>query len=257
MADYDERTPDCETNTHYKVMLSGYKWALSMIPGAVGKHILDCACGRGYGSFYLASGSRKVDGVDISPETVAHCRSRYKRENLDFEVMDASSLRFADRTFDAVVSQDTIEHVEDDAKFLSEIGRVLKDDGVFIVFTPHSPVHTVKPANIYHLREYSADSFRALAGRYFGEVKFYGRRLSPALRGLEDSLGGLRSADPLGLRRILPVRVRHFIASLIARLKGLKTLEEVTAEDIEYFEGLGDSPTIIAVCGKKRLKPVG
>jgi len=250
MADYDERTPDCETNTHYKVMLSGYKWALSMIPGAGGKRVLDCACGRGYGSFYLASGARKVDGVDISPEAVVYCRNRYKRENLDFEVMDASSLRFADGTFDAVVSQDTIEHVEDDAKFLAEISRVLKDDGVFVVFTPHSPVHNEKPANIYHLREYSQESFRELAGRYFGKVQLYGRSLSPALRGLEDSLGGLRSADPLGLRRIIPVRARHWIASLFAKLKGLKTLEEVTADDIEYSEGLGDSPTIIAVCRK-------
>lgn len=250
MADYDERTPDLETNTHYKVMLSGYKWALSIIPAAAEKRVLDCACGRGYGSFLLASAARKVDGVDISPETVAHCRSRYKKENLEFSVMDAASLAFPDRTFDAVVSQDTIEHVQDDAKFLAEMCRVLKDDGIFIVFTPHSPAHNTKPGNIYHLREYSPASFRALAGRYFASVEYFGRRLSPALRGLEDSLGGLRSADPLGLRRILPVRARHFIASLIARVKGLKTLEEVTPEDIEYFKGLGDSPTIIAVCRK-------
>lgn len=250
MAEYDERTPDCETNTHYKVMLSGYKWALSMIPEASDKRILDCACGRGYGSFYLAAAALKVDGVDISAEDVAYCRGRYKRENLEFEVMDATSLRFADRTFDAVVSQDTIEHVVDDAKFLAEMSRVLKDDGVFIVFTPHSRVHNKKPGNVYHLREYSPASFLELAGRYFAKVEFYGRRLSPALQGLEESLGGLRSADPLGLRRIIPVRARHLIASLIARLKGLKTLEEVTADDIEYSEGLGDSPTIIAVCRK-------
>lgn len=252
MPDYDERTPDCETNTHYKVMLSGYKWALSMIPDAVKKRILDCACGRGYGSFCLAVGARKVDGVDISAEDVAYCRGRYKRENLEFEVMDATALRFADRTFDAVVSQDTIEHVRDDAKFLSEISRVLKDDGVFVVFTPHSQVHNIKPDNIYHIREYSADSFLELTSRYFAEVELYGRRLSPALRGLEDSLGGLRRADPLGLRRIIPVRARHFLASLIASMKGLKTLEEVTAEDIEYFKGLSDSPTIMAVCRKKQ-----
>ncbi|MDD5208563.1 MAG: class I SAM-dependent methyltransferase [Elusimicrobiales bacterium] len=250
MTDYDERTPDCETNTHYKVMLSGYKWALSMIPGAAEKKILDCACGRGYGSFYLASAALKVDGVDISPETVAYCRARYKRQNLCFEVMDASSLRFPDRTFDAVISQDTIEHVEDDVKFLSEISRVLKDDGIFIVFTPHSAVHNNKPGNIYHLREYSPGSFLELAGRYFAKVEFYGRSLSAPLRRLEDSLGELRSADPLGLRRIVPVKARHLIASLIARMKGLKTLEEVTVDDMEYSKGLGDSPTIIAVCRK-------
>lgn len=251
MAEYDERTPDCETNTHFKVMLSGYKWALSMIPGAAEKKILDCACGRGYGSFHLAGGALKVDGVDISAEAIAYCRGRYKRENLEFEVMDAAALRFADRSFDAVISQDTIEHVPDDAKFLSEISRVLKDDGVFVVFTPHSPVHDIKPGNVYHLREYSPASFLELAGRYFAKVEFYGRRLSPALQGLEGSLDGLRSADPLGLRRIVPVRARHFLASLIARFKGLKTLEEVSLDDIEYCEGIGDSPTIIAVCRKK------
>jgi len=250
MAEYDERTPDCETNTHYKVMLSGYKWALSMIPGASGKRILDCACGRGYGSYYMASGAWRVDGIDISPEAIAYCRGRYKKDNLNFEVMDAVSLRFADKTFDAVVSQDTIEHVQDDRKFLAEISRVLKDDGVFIIFTPHSRVHNKKPENVYHLREYSAESFQALAGSYFGSVQYFGRRLSPALERLESGLKGLRSVDPLGLRRIIPVKVRHLIASLIARSKGLKTLEDVTADDIEFVEGLGDSPTIVAVCRK-------
>jgi SAM-dependent methyltransferase len=233
-------------------MLSGYKWALSIIPGASGKRILDCACGRGYGSFLLAGGARKVDGVDISADAVAYCREKYKKDNLAFEVMDAAALRFEDRSFDAVVSQDTIEHVQDDARFLAEIARVLKDDGIFIVFTPNSPVHNNRPENIFHLREYSPASFLELAGRYFGSIEYYGRRLSPALLGLENGLSEVRSLDPLGLRRFLPVAVRHFAAGIVARLKGLKTPMEITTEDMEYVKDLPGSPTIIAVCGKRR-----
>jgi ubiquinone/menaquinone biosynthesis C-methylase UbiE len=251
MNDYDERTPDLETNTQYKVMLAGYKWALSMIPAAAGKSILDCACGRGYGSALLATGAAKVTGVDISAGDVDYCRGKYKNENLDFQAMDACSLAFPDGSFDAVVSQDTVEHVKDDGKFMAEMRRVLKEDGLLIVFTPHSLEHNPKPANKYHLREYSKESFGKLTGKYFPKVEFYGRRLSPALAKLEGGLDGLRRVDPLGLRRLIPVRLRHRVGSLLARLRGLKTLEEVSADDLEFFSGVGDSPTIIAVCRKK------
>jgi len=250
MPDYDERTPDSATNTQYKVMLSGYKWALSMLKEPEKLDILDCACGLGYGSGYMAARAGKVTGVDISEDAIRHCKSAYKSGNLSFEVMDAAELKFPDGRFDAVVSQDTIEHVPDDRKFLAEIARVLKKDGVFMVFTPHSPVHNEKPENIYHLREYGLGSLDGLLRAFFSKIEYYGRRPSPALKKLEAELASARSLDRFGIRSMLPVRIRHFAGSIIARLRGAKPLEEITEDDLEFFPGVGTSPTIIAVCKK-------
>ena len=250
MADFDERTPGLPTNTQYKVMLAGYAWALTRIPGVAGKTLLDCACGTGYGANRLAEGALKVVGVDVSPEAVARCREVYKQENLSFECMDASALKFPDACFDGVVSQDTVEHVKDDCAFLSEMKRVLKPGGVLVIFTPHSRVHNEKPENSFHLREYSPATFDRLLKGCFSDIKYYGRRLSPRLAALEKRLDSVRRADPFGLRRLLPVRLRHLAAGLLARARGLRGPAEITEADAEFFEGLGDSPTIIAVCRK-------
>lgn len=252
MPDSDERTPALPTNTQYQVMLAGYAWALSQIPEVRSKTLLDCACGSGYGANRLAETALKVTGVDISPEAIARCRGAYKRKNISFELMDASALKFPDANFDGVVSQDTIEHVKDDRAFLAELKRVLKPGGVLVIFTPHSSFHNNKPENIYHLREYSQESFDRLLGEYFSDRRHYGRRLSSGLAALEKELGAVRGCDKFGLRRLLPVRLRHVVAGMLAKLKGLKSPAEITETDSEFFEGVGDSPTLIAVCKKEK-----
>lgn len=52
---------------------------------------------------------------------------------LDIREMDITSLQFPDRTFDAVISFSTFEHVLDVPKALKELKRVLKDDGLALI----------------------------------------------------------------------------------------------------------------------------
>lgn len=149
--------------------------------------------------------------------------------------MDCTDLKFDDGIFDAVVSQDTIEHVQDDRKFLSEIKRVLKDNGTCIMFTPNSPQHNQKPENIYHLREYSKDSFYELLSNHFCDITFYGKKLSKDLVKLESDLDRVRRYGPCGIRKIIPTKIRHIIGNIILKSKGNKRLENITCQEIEYF----------------------
>jgi ubiquinone/menaquinone biosynthesis C-methylase UbiE len=55
--------------------------------------------------------------------------------NFKFEQMDAQSIPYGDRTFDAVIANHVLFHVPDRAKALKEIKRVLKDDGHLIATT--------------------------------------------------------------------------------------------------------------------------
>lgn len=245
-----ERTEEDLGSTNYRVMLSGYKWALSLLSPAAGKEVLDCACGRGYGAFYLAGFVGKVSGVDISAQTIEYCRKRYVRANLEFLTADAAILPFADSRFDAIISQDTMEHVRDEKGFLSEMRRVLKPGGTLFIFTPHSRKHNDKPQNIFHLREYSRESLGVLLAGYFADVRYYGKQLSGDLAALEATLSDVRAMDALGIRRVIPRPVRHFIGEVVAFLCGRKLISRITEEDVHFVENPAESLTLVAVCRK-------
>jgi SAM-dependent methyltransferase len=246
-----ERHDVCRTDTQYVVQLSGYAWALTQVD-PTGATILDVASGTGFGGDLLIERARFVVGVDVSREAVAEARRRFRRPNLCFFQADGAALAFRNGAFDLVVSQDTIEHVEDDRRFVGEVARVLKPGGVFIVFTPWRREHTEKPENQFHLREYSVGTLRALLAAHFAEIRLWGRRWGRELSRTERELDLVRRFDPLGLRALIPRAVRHRVGNLWLRTRRAKPLDRITVEDVEYLEGAPPgSTTLIAVCRAK------
>lgn len=57
---------------------------------------------------------------------------------VNFVQTDAAGLPFADRTFDAVISNHSLEHFEDLAGVLAEISRVLKPSGALYIAVPNA-----------------------------------------------------------------------------------------------------------------------
>lgn len=74
-------------------------------------------------------------GIDISEETVKKSKERYPR--FEYFVADATNLPFPENSFDYVICSEVIEHIPEDEKALSEVKRVLKNNGIFIVTTPN------------------------------------------------------------------------------------------------------------------------
>lgn len=62
--------------------------------------------------------------------------SEYGSEKPGVPSEDLMALRYQDNQFDIVLTSDVLEHVPDYHRALSEIRRVLKDDGVFIFTVP-------------------------------------------------------------------------------------------------------------------------
>jgi ubiquinone/menaquinone biosynthesis C-methylase UbiE len=126
--------------------------------------VLDVGCGKGGPAKMLSEKCNYIIGVDISN---VFDKSKISA-NLDFLQADALSLPFRDESFDAAVSFDVIEHVQNDLKFLREIRRVLKRGGKLLLETPNrnrlslklkSLVKPIKYSmilgpNCIHLREY-------------------------------------------------------------------------------------------------------
>lgn len=149
--------------------IARYIFAADFIKGRV---VLDAGCGSGYGTDYLAScEAQQVIGVDISPEAVAYAQSHYKRQNLEFRIMDVTGLDLADKSFDVIVSFEVIEHLNHQEKFLSEVARILKDEGTFIVSTPNKEANPPGYVNPFHTREFTLGKFYSLLKRYFRSVE--------------------------------------------------------------------------------------
>lgn len=82
-------------------------------------------------------GFHAVDGLDFSNEAIRYCRER----GLGLvQYGDVCSMPFADESFDLLLATDIIEHVDDDAKALGEIARVLRAGGKTLIVVPAFPM---------------------------------------------------------------------------------------------------------------------
>ncbi len=169
-------TPECVREIWYEHW-HRYAFALPLVRG---KRVLDAACGEGYGSNLLASAAVQVTGVDISPEAVAHARARYAgKSNLSFCVGDASVLDFPDRSFDVVVSFETLEHLAAQQELVAGFARVLADDGVLLISSPDKANYSDVAGfrNEFHVRELYREELLELLGAQFPQIRLYAQKL--------------------------------------------------------------------------------
>ncbi len=93
------------------------------------RKILEVGCAGGHLSALLSQlfPQAKVTGIDVYEPALAEARKRFPK--LTFKKADALNLPFPDESFDLVVSSETIEHVTDPGKMLSETERVISKNG--------------------------------------------------------------------------------------------------------------------------------
>jgi SAM-dependent methyltransferase len=102
----------------------------------------------------LARHARRVTGIDVSPAVVAAADRRHR--DLAGTVTDVRALPFEHESFDAVVSNSTLDHldgIDEFATALREIHRVIRPGGrlVLTVDNPYHPlvaVRNVLPATL-------------------------------------------------------------------------------------------------------------
>ena len=96
------------------------------------ENVLDIGCGTGHPSLYIAKDAGSIIGIDKSEQMIEIAKNRLKRSganNIVFEVGDVESLKFSDRSFDAVVLCGSLATFSDKKKSLQEIKRVSKKNG--------------------------------------------------------------------------------------------------------------------------------
>ena len=103
---------------------------------------LDIATGTGFTAFALAPKVAHVVATDLTAEMVskaAELAAEQAIDNITFSVAAAESLPFADASLDLVTCRLAPHHFQDVPKFLSEVHRVLRTDGLFCLADSVSP----------------------------------------------------------------------------------------------------------------------
>ena len=108
--------------------------ALSLSPG---NRVLDVGCGPGHQVSELSTvvgDAGRIEGVDAAESAVEIARRRCcELRNVEFQVAEATSLPFDANTFDAVMSSQVFEYLDDVRGALAEIRRVLKTGGRVLI----------------------------------------------------------------------------------------------------------------------------
>jgi SAM-dependent methyltransferase len=112
----------------------------SYLEAIAGKRVLDYGCGRGESSLHYLSRGALVSGIDISPTYIEAARqaaekASYPPGNYDFSVMDAHAMTFDEGTFDLVVGEGILHHLDAELA-MKEIWRVLKPGGRVFLLEP-------------------------------------------------------------------------------------------------------------------------
>jgi SAM-dependent methyltransferase len=98
-----------------------------------GGRVLDVGCGPGHVAAHLAARGLDVTGIDLDERMVEQARRRLG-SRATLAVADVAALPFGDGSFDVVLSTLSMHHWADVPAGLAEIARVLRPDGVALVY---------------------------------------------------------------------------------------------------------------------------
>jgi 2-polyprenyl-3-methyl-5-hydroxy-6-metoxy-1,4-benzoquinol methylase len=166
--------------------------------------VLDIGCGEGRFAAALVRAGAETVAVDVAPEPLRRALERHP--DLDVRLVEPEvPLPLEDSSFDVVWAGETIEHVADTSRWLSELRRVLRSGGMLLISTPdHGSLARLWLA-------LGRGAFEAHFDPCGDHLRFYTRRALVALLtdfGFEDVAVRGASGVP-GARRVLLASARR------------------------------------------------
>ena len=140
-------TKDPEVLEWHQMSWAGLKD--SLVPLLKQEHkILNVGCGNSRLSEEMYDdGYKQIINIDISNVVIKAMQEKYQdRTAMSFKHMDCRTMDFEKQTFNAVIDKATLDSIvcgessfANVHKYVSEVSRVLTDDGVFIVISHAQP----------------------------------------------------------------------------------------------------------------------
>jgi len=139
---------------------------------AIGKDVLEVACGAGLGLGYIAKVAKSIIGGDID-ETNVNIAKNYYGDKIKIDIMDAQALPFENERFDLVLLYEAIYYLKEPHRFIQEAKRVLRNEGTLIICTVNKDWEDFHPSP-YTYKYFSVPELYEALRNEFGEVKLYG-----------------------------------------------------------------------------------
>ncbi len=221
---------DMSDNYVFQRSLLAYLEAAKMVSGDV----LEIGAGEGYGIKHIAPKADKYLTLDKHP---VHIDPQYT--NVSFKQMNIPPLMgIEDNSFDFVVSFQVIEHIEADDKYVSEIHRVLRPGGKFIVTTPNKKMSITR--NPWHVREYTIEELVKLLSNSFSRVDakgvFGNEKIMEYYNKNKASVRKITKFDIFDLQHKLPRQILQIPYDILNRMNRKKLLNQNNnlVSDIHY-----------------------
>jgi SAM-dependent methyltransferase len=130
------------TNPLVKRMMAAFEGALDeLFARADPRSLLDVGCGEGVLVHKWAQRlgeDRRVVGIDLEEESIQAGWAQRSAANLEYRVMQAENLPFAENEFDLATAIEVLEHVPDPEHTVGEMARCAERH--LLVSVPREPV---------------------------------------------------------------------------------------------------------------------
>jgi ubiquinone/menaquinone biosynthesis C-methylase UbiE len=116
-----------------------------------GERMLDLGCGKGLLAEYISDKTgTSACGIDYVPEAIeqAQERTREKSDRLSFSISNFDHLAFPDRSFDTIISVDTLYMPTDLTATLRRLKAMLKSGGQMLFFYSHFLFDPSQPRDV-------------------------------------------------------------------------------------------------------------
>lgn len=203
---------------------------LKLVEFREGDCVLEIGCG--FGVLLSLLKVKNKYGIESNEFAVNKC----KEKGIDARVHDdAYNLPFDDNFFDAVIMNESIEHIHDVDRLAKEVKRILKGGGKFIITTPNKGF-LVKNLSESHCSEMTFDELEKL---------MYGNNFEI----VSHTVSGINMWDYIGRKAIYPLAKflvrQNMLAGTIKKTKD-KVDHSKMSNFRDYLTSFGTQQLLIA-----------
>jgi len=118
-----------------------------VLEGKKNARILDIGTGAGGFIHYISHLTNEFDeiiGIDTNERAIEAAKKNFNDTRINFSKMDALNMTFEENSFDIVCLSNSLHHLGDVEKTISEMERMLKPDGVLLFNEMFSDIENPK-----------------------------------------------------------------------------------------------------------------